>query len=84
MTLFLALTSLFAHADEGMWLPEQIPALAAQYPDLEMDPATLADPMGPVLGSRGELRGMHRQLCQRRWAHCDQSPLRRGVFTEHL
>lgn len=42
-----------AHADEGMWLPEQLPAKAAELEalGLELDPAQLADPMGQPLGS---------------------------------
>lgn len=42
-----------ALADEGMWLPEQIPDVAAELKDmgLALDPAVLADPQGPVLGA---------------------------------
>jgi hypothetical protein len=57
MILTLALFSLTAQADKGMWLPEQIPAVAAQYDDLEIDPAVLADPTGPILGSVVSLGG---------------------------
>ena len=57
MTLFLVLTSLFANADEGMWLPEQVPDLAANYPDLKIAPDVLADPTGPILGSVVSLGG---------------------------
>jgi hypothetical protein len=54
--LFLILT-LGAHADQGMWLPEQIPEVAKGYNDLKIDPEVLADPMGPVLGSVVSLGG---------------------------
>ena len=57
MTLFLVLASLFANADEGMWLPEQVPDLAANYPDLKIAPDVLADPTGPILGSVVSLGG---------------------------
>lgn len=42
-----------AVADEGMWLPEQLPAKAEELRamGLELDPAELADPMGRPLGS---------------------------------
>ncbi len=42
-----------ALADEGMWLPEQIPDVAAELRDmgLAVDPTVLADPQGPVLGA---------------------------------
>ena len=55
LLLSLALSSGLpvAHADEGMWLPEQLPAKAAELKEmgLELDPAQLADPMGQPLGS---------------------------------
>lgn len=42
-----------AHAGEGMWLPEQMPEVAAPFVEqgLQIDPAELADPMGAPLGS---------------------------------
>jgi len=46
-----------ALADEGMWLPEQIPAVAAGYDDLQLDPTVLGDPTGPILGSVVSLGG---------------------------
>lgn len=46
-----------APADEGMWLPEQIPQVAPRYPDLQVDPQVLADPTGAVLGSVVSLGG---------------------------
>lgn len=54
--LALALTAPAA-ADEGMWLPEQLPAVAANYPDLGVPAEVLADPTGPVLGSVVSLGG---------------------------
>jgi len=44
---------LAAHAIEGMWLPEQAPALGPQLAEmgLELDPAVLADPLSPPLRS---------------------------------
>ncbi len=49
----LLIASLLAHADEGMWLPEQIPDIAAEWTErgLELDPAQLSDPLGQPLGS---------------------------------
>lgn len=49
----LLLSSLTAHADEGMWLPEQLPGKAEELKQLglELDAAALADPMGQPLGS---------------------------------
>ncbi|MSQ03757.1 MAG: S46 family peptidase [Myxococcales bacterium] len=46
-----------ALADEGMWLPEQVPALAERLRGmgLGVDPAQLADPMGQPLGSLASL-----------------------------
>ena len=42
-----------AHAEEGMWLPEQVPGLAdrLRVMGLGVDPGELADPMGEPLGS---------------------------------
>lgn len=53
MSAFWLLALSLVHADEGMWLPEQIPAIAAEWTDrgLEIDPAALADPLGQPLGS---------------------------------
>ncbi len=55
----LALLALMvpAHADPGMWLPEQMPAVATEYDDLAVDPSVLADPTGPLLGSVVSLGG---------------------------
>jgi hypothetical protein len=52
-TLALLATLPTAQADEGMWLPEQLPKKAAELKDmgLEIDAAQLADPMGQPLGS---------------------------------
>ncbi|MCB9680973.1 MAG: S46 family peptidase [Alphaproteobacteria bacterium] len=49
----LVLSTSPAPADEGMWLPEQVPAVAARYADagLVLDPAALADPLGDPLGA---------------------------------
>ncbi len=57
LTLLIALTATPASADEGMWLPSQVPAVAAAHPDLALDPAVLADPTGPVLGAVVSLGG---------------------------
>ncbi len=48
--MLLAIT--LAVADEGMWLPEQVPAMAdpLRAAGLGVDPAVLADPAGRVLG----------------------------------
>jgi len=53
MLLPLALTLSLAQADEGMWLPEQLPARSEQLAalGLEISPEQLADPMGQPLGS---------------------------------
>ncbi|MFK7929223.1 MAG: S46 family peptidase [Myxococcota bacterium] len=42
-----------ANADEGMWLPEQIPEIAPAWTErgLEIDPEALADPLGKPLGA---------------------------------
>lgn len=49
---FTALSSA-ALADEGMWLPEQIPEIAPEWKErgLEIDPEKLADPLGEPLGA---------------------------------
>ncbi len=49
----LALAPPSARADEGMWLPEQLPAHAPELKrmGLELPAAQLADPMGQPLGS---------------------------------
>ena len=51
--MFLALLTLSALADEGMWLPEQLPAVGPAFTDrgLELDPAKLADPLQAPLGA---------------------------------
>lgn len=53
LLLLLLLLPAFAQADEGMWLPEQIPAIAAEWAErgLQIDPAQLADPLGSPLGA---------------------------------
>ncbi len=53
LALVLPLWSLNAHADEGMWLPEQVPGMGAalQQQGLTLDAARLADPMGDPLGA---------------------------------
>lgn len=42
-----------AHADEGMWQPAQLPAIASQLKQrgLELDPAQLTDLTGPTMGA---------------------------------
>lgn len=47
------LLALLGVADEGMWLPEQIPEIAAGWRErgLEIDPEQLADPLGDPLGA---------------------------------
>ena len=57
MFFLLMLIHSSAQADEGMWLPEQVPEVAAKYADLEIDPTVLADPNGPILGSVVSLGG---------------------------
>ncbi len=51
--LLLLLLPAFAQADEGMWLPEQIPAIAQEWAErgLEIDAEQLADPLGAPLGA---------------------------------
>ncbi len=53
--MIVALVALLhrAYADEGMWLPEQVPGLAdrLRVMGLGVDPGQLADPMGEPLGS---------------------------------
>ena len=53
MILSLVLAFPPVQADEGMWLPEQVPGMAdrLQGMGLGLDPARLADPMGDPLGS---------------------------------
>ena len=53
MYAILLLASLSARADEGMWLPEQLPGKAAELEQmgLDLDAEALADPMGQPLGS---------------------------------
>lgn len=51
--MIVLLLSLLAHADEGMWLPEQLPEIgpAWQEKGLEIAPEALADPLAEPLGS---------------------------------
>jgi hypothetical protein len=53
LTALALLATLPAHADEGMWLPEQLPLKAAELKEmgLEIGADALADPMGQPLGS---------------------------------
>ena len=53
LTALALLATLPAHADEGMWLPEQLPRKSAELKEmgLEIDAGALADPMGQPLGS---------------------------------
>ncbi len=57
MTLWWMVTA--AIAAEGMWLPEQVPAVAPAFADkgLRLDPAALADPLGDPLGAIVSLGG---------------------------
>ena len=56
--LFLA-TILQAWADEGMWLPQQLPGQADELETagLKLPPEALANPQGPILGSVVSLGG---------------------------
>ncbi|MFT4628618.1 MAG: hypothetical protein ACI8PZ_007314, partial [Myxococcota bacterium] len=56
--LWLTLASL-ALADEGMWLPEQLPGMADTLTEmgLKLPPADLADPRSPVMASIVSLGG---------------------------
>jgi hypothetical protein len=55
----LAMLSNFAHADEGMWMPQQLPQVAKQLKaaGLKLDPATLTKltefPMGAIVSLGG-------------------------------
>jgi hypothetical protein len=57
--LSLALLSTVAHADEGMWMPQQLPQVAKQLKaaGLKLDPATLTKltefPMGAIVSLGG-------------------------------
>ena len=57
--LMLALASSFAMADEGMWMPQQLPQIANQLKTagLELDPASLTKltefPMGAIVSLGG-------------------------------
>src|SRR3954466_13284245 len=57
--LALAILSSAAHADEGMWMPQQLPQVAKQLKaaGLKLDPATLTKltefPMGAVVSLGG-------------------------------
>ena len=57
MFFYVLLASTLAGADEGMWLPEQVPTVVESYPQLQVEPSVLADPTGPVLGSVVSLGG---------------------------
>ena len=53
LALSLTLAAASAHADEGMWLPSQLPQIATQLREagFEGDPATLADLTRPPLNA---------------------------------
>lgn len=53
LALVLTLLTSSAIADEGMWLPEQIPEIAPEWTKrgLEIAPEQLADPLGKPLGA---------------------------------
>lgn len=53
MLTWLVLSLSTAFAGEGMWMPEQVPALAADWAarGLELPAAALADPLGQPLGA---------------------------------
>ena len=53
LALSLTLAAAGAHADEGMWLPSQLPQIATQLRDagFEGDPASLADLTRPPLNA---------------------------------
>ncbi|MBZ2208046.1 S46 family peptidase [Massilia soli] len=59
LLLPLALLSTFAHADEGMWMPQQLPQVAKQLKaaGLKLDPAALTKltefPMGAIVSLGG-------------------------------
>ncbi len=57
--MLVALLSLFALADEGMWLPEQLPELAAELSaaGISLSSDALADPLGEPLGAVVSLGG---------------------------
>ncbi|TVQ93197.1 MAG: S46 family peptidase [Deltaproteobacteria bacterium] len=51
--MFLAFFAILSFADEGMWLPEQLPEIGPAWAErgLEIDPETLADPLQAPLGA---------------------------------
>ena len=59
ITAVLVLTASLAFADEGMWMPQQVPQLADQLKakGLQLDPAQFADltgfPMGAIVSTGG-------------------------------
>ncbi len=62
MTRWLCTVALWAgaaHADEGMWLPEQLPQVGAPYTEqgLSLDPSELSDPFGGPMAAIVSLGG---------------------------
>ncbi|MBV8519877.1 MAG: S46 family peptidase [Acidobacteria bacterium] len=59
VVLLLALFTVRAFADEGMWMPQQIPQLAAQLKreGLQLDPNQLADLTGDPMGAVVQIPG---------------------------
>jgi hypothetical protein len=55
----LLLSAVAANADEGMWMPSQLPALSGELraAGIELDPAVLADMTGDPLGAIVSLGG---------------------------
>jgi hypothetical protein len=56
LSMLLALVP-FAHADEGMWLPEQLPEIGPAWQErgLELPPEALSDPLEAPLGAIASL-----------------------------
>lgn len=57
--VLLALAAIRARADEGMWMPHQIPSLAPLFAasGTAVDLSAFSDPQGPVLGAVGAVSG---------------------------
>ncbi len=59
LLILLALTAVTATADEGMWMPQQVPQIAARLEQmgLKIDPSRLSDLTGDPLGAVISLGG---------------------------
>ena len=80
LVLVLCLLSVAARADEGMWMPQQIPQLAERLKAMGFrgDPQAFADLTGQPMGAIVSLGGCSASFVSPEWSIFAANSVRRG------